>query len=127
MPNLLSREQDKTKSDIQEWLGEETGLTNSKGEIDMAKVEEPSVWVFCGNSATFPSAVFSKREHAEEWIAEYELSGTLTAYPVDRPAYDWAIETGSFEPKKPKHKTSEFIQRFSSASQEHYHYRKGER
>jgi hypothetical protein len=108
-------------------LADGIGLTNNRTGVEMAKVEEPAVWVFCGNNATFPSAVFSQRKDAEEWISRHELSGTLTAYPIDKPAYDWAIETGSFEPKKPKHKTSEFIQKFSSASQEHYHYTKGER
>jgi hypothetical protein len=52
------------------------------------------------------------------------LEGTLTAYPVDEPVYEWAIRKGFFEVKNPQQQTAEFIQKFSSAAQEHYHYGK---
>ena len=85
------------------------------------------VWVFNGNGARFPSAVFSSREKAEAWIAAHALSGTLTRYPIDQSVYDWAIEQGYFAPTGERHTTAAFIQNFSSAHQEHYHYEDGEK
>jgi hypothetical protein len=46
----------------------------------------------------------------------------LTRYPVDHGAYDWATEKQLFHPTKPEHTQADFIQRFTSGSQEHYHY-----
>jgi hypothetical protein len=85
------------------------------------------VWIFNGPGTQFPSGVFASREKAEKWIQHYGLSGTLTAYPIDMSAYDWAIAAGHFVPKREDQRGPEFIQRFSSASQEHYHYERGER
>ena len=84
-----------------------------------------AVWVFNGYGGQFPSAVFSSREKAEAWIAERRLSGVLTKYPVDVPVYEWAIACDAFRPKRPDQFEPAFIQRFSSASQEHYHYEDG--
>lgn len=84
-----------------------------------------SVWVFIGHGGTFPAAVFSDQAKADAWIARHRLSGTLTAYPVDEPIYEWAIERGFFEPKRPDQSQARFIQRFSSASLEHFHYEDG--
>ena len=83
------------------------------------------VWVFVGVKAQFPSGVFTQREAAEAWIHQNQLSGTLTAYPLDIGTFDWAINRGYFKPKRADQLSAEFIQRFSSASQEHYHYEKG--
>ncbi len=49
----------------------------------------------------------------------------MTAYPIDRGSYQWAIAQGHFTPRKPHHATPDFIANFSSAHQEHYHYYKG--
>jgi hypothetical protein len=87
---------------------------------DMSDV--PTVWVFNGARSNFPSAVFNSRELAEEWISEHNLTGTLTRYPLDEGVYEWAVRRGYFTPKRNDQKTAEFIGRFSSASQEHYHY-----
>jgi hypothetical protein len=85
-----------------------------------------AVWAFNGNDAGvpyyLPSAVFSCRQKAEEWIARLGLSGLLTCYPLDVPAYDWARERGYFKPQIPDQKGAPYIQRFSSAHQEHYMY-----
>ena len=89
------------------------------------KIDE--VWVFNGANSQFPSGVFSSREHAEEWIKKHRLSGILTKYPIDISVYDWAIENGFLKLKDEENKSANFIQRFSSASQEHYHYEDGER
>ncbi len=40
------------------------------------------VWVFMGGGHS-PSAVFTTRSSAEEWISRTLVSGTLTAYPLD--------------------------------------------
>ena len=84
-----------------------------------------AVWVFNGTHGTFPAAVFSSREKAEDWIIRRRLSGTLTRYPIDEPIYEWAIALGYFKPKREDQSCAAFIQRFSSASQEHYHYEDG--
>jgi hypothetical protein len=81
-----------------------------------------TVWIFTGSKTQFPSGVFTERQIAERWIREHRLTGTLTAYPVDVGAYDWAVAAGHFSPKREDQRSAEFIQRFSSASQEHYHY-----
>jgi hypothetical protein len=80
------------------------------------------VWVFHGSGATFASAVFTSRSAAEEWIRANQLRGTLTKYPLDVPVYDWAVDAGFFTPKRDDHRTPTFVGRFTSASQEHYHY-----
>jgi uncharacterized protein (DUF433 family) len=80
------------------------------------------VWVFDGHNARFPSAVFSTFEVANEWITDNSLSGVLTKYPVDISVFDSCIKLGLFKPKREEHFSPEFIQRFSSAHQEHYHY-----
>jgi hypothetical protein len=83
------------------------------------------VWVFNGIGSKFPSGVFTDIENAEKWIKLHRLSGLLTAYPLDLGLFDWAIENNFFSPKGEEHLSSEFIGRFSSASQEHYHYENG--
>jgi hypothetical protein len=40
--------------------------------------------------------------------------------------YDWAIAEGHWAPKQEHRRRSQFIQRFSSAYLEHYHYEAGE-
>lgn len=84
-----------------------------------------SVWVFNGAKSKFPSAVFSSKELAEIWIAKYSLTGILTLYPIDISVYEWSQNKGYFTPQGDKQKSTEFIQCFSSASQEHYHYEDG--
>ena len=85
-----------------------------------------SVWVFSGNKATgFPSDVFADRVSAENWIADHRLSGTLTRYPIGIGVYDLIVSEGLFQPKSDHHETPEFIGSFSSAHQEHHHYRGG--
>ena len=74
------------------------------------------VWVFNGARNHFPSAVFTERYLAEEWIQKNQLEGTLTAYPLNIGVYDWAIEKGYFTLKKEEHSTSNFIANFSSAT-----------
>jgi hypothetical protein len=89
--------------------------------------DELSVWVFNGTNRDFgfPAGVFLELEIAEEWIRKHSLSGTLTRYPVNTGVYEWAIEKGYFRPKRENQTTPDFIARFSSGAQEHYHYENG--
>ncbi len=100
-------------------------LLNATRPVDGTSSPQ-SVWVFNGARAIFPSGVFTSRENAEAWIRDHNLEGTLTLYPLDQSAYDHAIANGWFNPTTPHHKLPEFIQRFTSASQEHYHYEREE-
>lgn len=85
------------------------------------------VWVFCGSESSFPSAIFIDIEKAELWIKKNKITGVLTNYPLDEDLYSWAIRKEFFTPKKEHEFSSEFIQKFSSASQEHFHYEDGVR
>jgi hypothetical protein len=91
----------------------------------MSRLGNEYIWVFSGDNSKLPSAVFTEKEKAEEWIKKYTLSGMLTAYPVNKGTYDWAISHNYFNPKKEHETSAEFIQRFSSALQEHHHYENG--
>ena len=83
------------------------------------------VWVFNGFNSRFPSGIFSDREKAEVWIKSHNLTGVLTLYPLDQGLYEWAIKKEFFIVSKEVEKTPEFVQKFTSASQEHYHYENG--
>ncbi len=84
-----------------------------------------TVWIFNGEKSLFPGAIFSSRERAEAWIARHGLSGTPTRYPIDEPIYEWTIARAYFKPAKDFQSSAKFIERFSSACQEHYHYESG--
>lgn len=91
--------------------------------------DEPDsfIWVFTVAKRHFPGGIFTGREIADAWIAKNRLTGTLTRYPVDVGAYEWAINKGMFRPLKPHESEPEFIGGFSDAGMEHYHYEDGER
>jgi hypothetical protein len=84
------------------------------------------VWVFSGAKRHFPGAIFTSREMTEPWVRKNRLTGTLTLYPVDVGLYEWAIDTGMFQPRNPQESTAEFIGGFTDATMEHYHYEDGE-
>lgn len=84
------------------------------------------VWVFYGINGRFASGIFSNKENAEIWIKKHKLSGTLTWYIVDEGIYDWALINGYFEIKRSTQQESEFIGKFTSGSQPHFHYENGE-
>jgi hypothetical protein len=81
------------------------------------------VWVFNGGGK-FPSGVFSSRENAEAWIALHGLAGCLTKYPLDQGAYEWAIEIGTFTPRRDEQRTAAFIGRFA-CGQDHCPFESG--
>jgi len=85
------------------------------------------VWIFNGAHAPFPSGVFTSRALAEAWIARYRLTGTLTAYPLDEGAFDWALRTGAVTGRaRERANEPEFVAAFSSAVQDHHHYEGGQ-
>jgi len=86
-----------------------------------------TVWVFHGANGRFSSGVFSSVVKAEEWIRKNKLTGVLTEYPIDEGAYDWAVKNEFFEVKKIAQSEPQFIQNFTCASQDHYHFENGER
>jgi hypothetical protein len=90
-------------------------------------LEITGVWVFSGNtSRPFPGGIFTTREKASKWIKANHLSGTLTLYPLDVGADEWAISRQFFTPRKPREFSPQFISGFSDASMEHFHYESGE-
>jgi hypothetical protein len=85
-----------------------------------------TVWVFNGERSDFPAGIFSSKEKAEAWIQENQLTGLLTEYPIDEGIYDWSIKHEFFHPKREEQKTPVFKGRFTSARQQHFHYKNGE-
>lgn len=83
------------------------------------------VWIFYGMEGRFAPGVFTIKEDADTWIMKHRLTGVLTLCPLNCRVYDWAIEKGLFKPKKIHETSPLFIQGFSTASQEHYHYEDG--
>lgn len=86
---------------------------------------DPSAWVFLGESARWPSGVFTSREAAVQWIAGHRLTGMLTEYPVDAGVYDWAVETGNVPSRQAQHSEPDFIAGFTTALQSHAHFTDG--
>ena len=86
--------------------------------------QEPQefVWAFNGENSNFPSGVFRSRPQAEEWIRKYQLCGVLTKFPVGVSVYDYAVAQEWFMPIQEHQRSPKFIQQFSSASLEHFHY-----
>lgn len=91
------------------------------------KQKDNAIWIFHGAGGRFASAAFKDFNKAETWISNHKLTGILTAYPIDIGVYDWAIENGLLGIRKPHEGTPEFIQKFTSASMDHYHFEDGKR
>jgi hypothetical protein len=84
------------------------------------------VWVFNGEGSAFPAGVFASKDDAEAWIESNKVTGCLTRYPVGMSVFDWAIAEGHWTPNQEIQRQPLFIQRFSSAYLDHYHYEAGE-
>lgn len=54
-----------------------------------------TVWLFFEREATAPAAVFSRKQHADAWLARSRSSGALVAYPLDLPLSELAKVWGS--------------------------------
>ena len=88
--------------------------------------EKSMVWLFSGAGSRFSSGVFIYKDSAMTWILKHQLTGVLTQYPLGQGVYDWAIENNLFVPKNEHESSAGFIQQFTSASQEHFHFEGGE-
>ncbi len=82
------------------------------------------VWVFSANSS-FPAGIFSTFNQAKSWIAQHQLTGVLTEYPLDTGAYDWCVEKHYFQPKSAHHASPSFIAQFTCGAMTHYHFEDG--
>nr|WP_314488040.1 hypothetical protein [uncultured Kingella sp.] len=51
--------------------------------------ETTMIWLLQGDGASRVSGCFATQAAAEQWIAQHQLSGVLTAYPLGMPIYDW--------------------------------------
>lgn len=84
------------------------------------------VFVFHGTGSRFANAVFSTQASAETWIARHQLTGLLTEYEMDSPAFDRRMKDGNL----PGHirkaiargdGTTVFAQQYTDGAK-HYHY-----
>lgn len=82
------------------------------------------VWVFNGELARFPAAIFAQKSEAELWIYNNRLTGILTKYPLGQGLLDFCLENKLFDPKD-KILDPSFIEGFTSAYIDHFHYKVG--
>jgi hypothetical protein len=83
------------------------------------------VWVFMGERGTVPMGVWAALDTAHKYIHDEQLSGSLTAYELDVPIYEAAIDSGKFKPNRDQHRSLKFRQTFNNQYQEHYTFREG--
>ncbi|WP_297575759.1 hypothetical protein [uncultured Campylobacter sp.] len=82
-----------------------------------------NIWIF-SNKNTILGAFYQK-ELAEIFIKKYSLSGTLTAYPINEPIYEWSIENEFFAPKNIDEKKAKFIESFTTDKIPTFNYKEG--
>ena len=89
----------------------------------MANRPKEHVYIFHGLSARFAASVYESLEQADFDIKLKEMSGLLTIYPLNETVYDYCVRAKLFEEKE--NVSSKFVQSFTSAYLEHYHYKDG--
>jgi len=82
------------------------------------------IWVFVGNGGPFPSAVFSSKQRADDWIGSKGLFGVFTLYELDVPAIERSLALGTFRPRPGEPLTADKIGRFAGG-EAHWHYENG--
>lgn len=87
----------------------------------MTKVH--GVYIFHGAGARFATAVYETVEQATADIARHGMSGVLTWYPVGKTDYNHVVDEGLFAAKD--HADGKFVQSFTSAFLDHYHFEDG--
>jgi len=90
----------------------------------IARMLNPTVCLFHGESAKFASGVFVSEDDGLAWALRHKVSGILTEYLEGIGCYDAAIDSGSFTPSKPHHGSPEHIAGFSP-SRKHVHLQDG--
>lgn len=83
------------------------------------------VYVFNGEKAALPAGIFTEFDLAKAWIEKNKLSGILNKYPINIGIYDWAVLNEFFVPKTTEQQEARFIEGFSCASIEHWHFEYG--
>lgn len=63
----------------------------------MRFMQDVYVYVFCGFGGRHANAVFSTAERADDWVRKHELSGLLTRYKLDTPAFDENMSCGKLK------------------------------
>jgi len=90
-------------------------------------IPDKHIWIFTGSGGQFAGGVFSTLALANDWIRRGQLSGVLTAYPVDEGCFDWAIRVGVVTGSaRERGSDPHFVGAFTSASQDHFHFENGE-
>ena len=88
-------------------------------------MEQEYVYVFMGENSIVPSGIYKTYNKANEWIEKNSLSGGLHKLPIDISLYDWATKQDYFTPKTESQSGPKFIQTFSCASVDHWHFEDG--
>lgn len=81
------------------------------------------VYVFQGENARFPAAVYLDKASAVEDISRHSLSGLLTKYPLGCTIFHYMVDNNLFDPKGKD--TASYIESFSSVQMDHYHFKGG--
>ncbi|WP_222937635.1 DUF7710 domain-containing protein [Spartinivicinus ruber] len=90
---------------------------------------ENNIWIFIGEGGRFPSSAFTEIKKAEEWMSKHQLTGMLSAMPINQGLFEWAVENDllNIKPEKLviKQNDPDFIGTFTTATLDHYHYKNG--
>ncbi|WP_375766432.1 hypothetical protein NR798_32740 [Archangium gephyra] len=81
-----------------------------------------AVWLFTGEGAAQPTAAFSRKQLADDWLAKNRFSGTLVPYPLDRSRYEYDRDWGQAALPPPG---SDEAQRYVGTVGERYEYFEG--
>ncbi|HYO68437.1 MAG TPA: hypothetical protein VEU33_20380 [Archangium sp.] len=81
-----------------------------------------AVWLFTGEGSAQPTAVFSRKQLADAWLARTRFSGTLVPYPIDVSRYEHDRSWGQVTLPPPG---SEEAQRYVGNVGERYEYFEG--
>ncbi|MFT3876262.1 MAG: hypothetical protein QM708_07575 [Propioniciclava sp.] len=106
----------------------ENGVLFGESDLSVAPADEGSskstetVWVFQGADLGWTAAVFSTEVLARRRIAEAQLSGVLTSYPLGLLPYEWAVRRGSFREPRRQAVDGSFIGTYVSIDQRHEHF-----
>lgn len=100
------------------------GWAWSRGLMASVDVDQgtPWVWVFQADAVDRQVEVFSSEAGGRRFIAENGLTGVLTAYPLGRLPYEWALEAGVFEPPRRREIDASFIGGYVDGRQWHGHF-----
>ena len=87
--------------------------------------EQDTAGDLCGHGTACAGVIRSLAPECELASVRVLGAGYTGSGAVLLEGLHWAIEQGSFHPRTPEQQAPDFIQRFSSASQQHHHYQDG--